>query len=110
MTLDIQTELDFEKCISTGVALIDFNTPWCAPCRLQEPIIECLAKKMSGLAVVASLNVDKNPNPAGRLDISNIPTMVIFKDGREIKRFVGLQPEKTLFDAVNKALPHGGFE
>lgn len=106
--LSIQTDYDFKRCISQGVALVGFNTAWCAPCRLQEPIMNGLAGKMSGQAIVANLNIDRNPQPAVRLDIFTIPTLVIFRDGREFNRLVGLQSEKTLIEAISNALPRKG--
>jgi thioredoxin 1 len=94
----------FEQAIRGGVALLDFNAPWCAPCRSQEPILETLAEHYEGKALVASMNVDENQDVAGRLGIMSIPTLVIFKESREIQRFVGLQPESILSEALNRVV------
>jgi thioredoxin 1 len=92
----------FQKAIEAGVTLMDFNAPWCAPCRSQEPILESIAESFEGKALIASMNVDENRDIASRLGIMSIPTLVIFKNSKEIQRFVGLQPESTLSEALNR--------
>ena len=98
---EIHTIEGFEKTIEEGVTLMDFNAPWCAPCRSQEPILEELAQKFQGKASVAAMNLDENRDIAARLGILSIPTLIIFKNRKEIQRFVGLQPEATLSEALN---------
>ncbi|MFO7987654.1 MAG: thioredoxin domain-containing protein [Desulfatiglandaceae bacterium] len=98
----IHTTEGFEKVIEGGVTLMDFNAPWCAPCRSQEPILEELAEKFQGKVSVAAMNLDENRDMAGRLGILSIPTLIIFKNSKEIQRFVGLQPESTLAEALDK--------
>ncbi|MEJ2587838.1 MAG: thioredoxin domain-containing protein [Deltaproteobacteria bacterium] len=95
---------EFTSTISQGVTLADFNAPWCAPCRTQEPILEKLAERFQGKASIAAINVDQNRDVAMRLGIRNIPTLIVFKDNEEIERFVGVQPETTLSEALEKAL------
>jgi thioredoxin 1 len=97
----IRSTEGFQKAIEDGVTLMDFNAPWCAPCRSQEPILKILAQNFEGKAMVASMNVDENRDIATRLGIMSIPTLVIFKNSKEIQRFVGLQPETTLSEALN---------
>jgi thioredoxin 1 len=101
---EISTDQEFKKIIGKKVALIDFNAPWCSPCRSQEPIMESLAVKFNGRAAIASINIDRHQQIALSLDIKNIPTLIIFNKGTELQRFVGLQPESTLFDAIERAL------
>lgn len=100
----IESADGFQKAIEQGVTLMDFNAPWCAPCRSQEPILETLAENFDGKAVIASMNVDENRDVASRLGIMSIPTLVIFKNSKEIQRFVGLQPEATLSEALNRLM------
>ncbi len=97
----IQSAEAFESAIEGGVTLMDFNAPWCAPCRSQEPILESLAGKFDGKALVAAMNVDENRDIAMRLGIQSIPTLIIFKNNKEIQRYVGLQPEVTLSEALS---------
>ncbi len=102
--IEIITNDEFEKVIENNAALIDFNAPWCGPCRSQEPIIEKLAERFNGRAKVAVINVDNLGNLAAKLGIQSVPTLIIFKKRKELQRFVGLQPESTLADAIEKAL------
>ena len=101
---EIQTDAEFTNAIKDGVTLADFNAPWCAPCRTQEPILEKLADQFQEKASVAAMNVDQNQDVATELGIRSIPTLIIFKDSKEIERFVGVQPEAVLSEALEKAL------
>jgi len=102
--LQISDSQNFQNTIKEGVTLLDFNAPWCAPCRAQSPIINDLAEKYQGKAVIAEMNIDKNQEEANRLGIRSIPTLAIFKDGEEVERFVGLQTGEALSGAIEKAL------
>ncbi|MFO7715327.1 thioredoxin family protein [Desulfosarcina sp.] len=97
-------EKNFQCSISKGVTLVDFNAPWCKPCRVQARIIHRLEKDYHGKAKVTILNIDKNQNVAFRVGIQSIPTIIIFKDGKEIHRFIGLQSIETLDRALRKAI------
>jgi thioredoxin 1 len=103
-TKQLATTEEFENAIKRGVSLIDFNAPWCGPCRAQEPIIQQLRKDFSGRATIAEMNVDENQETAARLGIQSIPTMAVFKNGIEIERFVGLQTAQTLSKTIEEHL------
>jgi len=92
------------KDIERGITLVDFYAPWCAPCYLQEPIIHRLAAQFKGKAFIAVMNIDDNQDVALDLGIQSIPTLVIFKNGKEIQRFVGLQSEAVLSEPLRKLL------
>lgn len=98
------TDSTFDAAISTGVSLVDFWATWCPPCRMQGPIIEKLAETLDGKAMVAKVDVDQNNETAGKFEVSSIPTLIIFKNGKEVKRFVGVQQETALADAVRANL------
>ncbi len=103
----LQSTQEYEKAIERGLTLMDFNAPWCAPCRTQEPILERLSIQYEGKAVVSEMNVDENQEIAISLGIQSIPTMIIFKNKKEIQRFVGVQSENTLSDAMDRLLDGG---
>ncbi len=103
-TKQLATTEDFRSTIERGVSLIDFNAPWCGPCRAQEPIIQQLLDVFSGRATIAEMNVDENQETAAKLGIQSIPTLAVFKDGIEIKRFIGLQTAQTLSQAIEEHL------
>ena len=100
----LQSKEDYERAIESGLTLMDFNAPWCAPCRTQEPILEQLSIQYEGKAIISAMNIDENQDIAAMLGIQSIPTMIIFKNNKEIQRFVGVQSESTLSDAMDKLL------
>lgn len=100
----ITSKAELEKVIENNIALIDCSAPWCAPCRLQEPIVHRLATRFQGKVLVAATNVDESLDLASNLGIRGIPTLIIFKNGKEIQRFVGLQSEDTLSSVLEKHL------
>lgn len=97
------TDLTFEKDVLSAQlpVLVDFWAPWCGPCRMVSPIIEKVAEKMAGKALVYKLNVDENPETAEKYGITAIPTVIIFRNGKVEKQFVGVQPEKVYIEALS---------
>jgi thioredoxin 1 len=98
------TRTHFEQSILHGVTLVDFDAPWCGPCRTQRPIITALKKNYHGKAAVKKINIDENQEIAMHLGIQSIPTIILYKDGREIDRFIGVQTAETLTQALKKLI------
>jgi len=86
---------NFDAALASGKALVDFWAGWCAPCKMLGPVIEELAVKYDGSATVAKVNVEEESALAARFRVMSIPTVILFQDGKEIKRFVGVQPIET---------------
>src|ERR1041385_3196242 len=84
--------------------LVDCWAPWCGPCRMVGPIMDELAAESAGRYRIAKLNVDDNQQTASRFNISSIPTMLIFKDGRLIDRLIGAQPKQVIAERLQVAL------
>jgi len=96
-------ENTFEAPVGSGVALVDFWAPWCGPCLIQGPIVQELAGEAPD-AAIAKLNVDECQSLAVRFNVMSIPTIIIFKDGQEVERFIGVQDKNTLQHALEKAM------
>jgi thioredoxin len=80
--------------------LLDVWARWCAPCRGMEPVIAELGVSLAGKVRVAKLDVDKNPQTAARLRVQGVPTLVVFKDGREVTRMVGARGKDEIVRAL----------
>ena len=92
---------NFKAIIDKGVTLVDFWAPWCGPCKMQAPVLEEAAIMIKDKAKIAKVNVDESFDIAGQFGIQAIPTMVLFKEGNEIARFIGLQQKEKLIGAIN---------
>jgi thioredoxin 1 len=97
-------DVEFNEITGEGVTLVDFWAPWCAPCRIQGPILEKVVKKIGDKANICKLNVDENRESAGKFGITGIPTLLIFKNGEVVKQFVGVQDEDTLVSSLESSL------
>ncbi len=91
-----KSNFDSNVTNATGLVLIDFWAPWCGPCKMQVPILEKISQSEDIQATIVKINTDDNPELAQKFGISSIPTLVLMKDGEEIERFVGVQPEAVL--------------
>jgi len=96
------TDKDFKQKTSKGIVLVDFWAPWCKPCNFMAPTLNQVAEKTSGKAMVAKVNVDDYKDLASRYRIRSIPTLILLKDGQEIKRFAGIKSEKYLLKQIKK--------
>jgi len=76
--------------------IVDSWAPWCGPCKMQTPILEKIAKSGEFNVKITKLNTDENPETAQNFGIHSIPTIIIFEDGSEVERFIGVQPENVL--------------
>jgi thioredoxin 1 len=100
------TDENFEsQVLQQGVtALVDFWAEWCMPCRMLAPTIDELAEEYAGRVIVGKVDTDNSRAAAIKFGISAIPTIIIFKDGKMVKKFVGLQQKKDFKAALEAVL------
>ncbi len=91
---------DQEVLKNDKLVLVDFWAPWCGPCQMMGPIIEELAREMVNEVKAGKLNVDENSKTAEEFSIMSIPALKIFKNGKVVKDFIGVQAKETLKDAL----------
>ncbi|HVG35048.1 MAG TPA: thioredoxin [Pyrinomonadaceae bacterium] len=82
--------------------LVDFWAPWCGPCRMIAPSVEAVAKEYAGRARVVKVNVDENPSISQRYGIKGIPTLILFRSGKEEERVVGATSKEALSRLIGK--------
>ncbi|MCB1117336.1 MAG: thioredoxin [Chlamydiia bacterium] len=102
--MDQFTDENFEEKIKQGVTLIDFYADWCGPCRMLTPVLEEVASEMQGKANFAKLDIDQNQKVAGQYQVTSVPTLILFKDGKEVNRLVGLRDAEAIKHFVGGAL------
>lgn len=90
------TDVNFDTEIRTGVTLVDFHANWCGPCRMLAPVLEQVAKSIEGKASIGKVDIDNAQEVASRFQITSVPTMILFKDGKEVNRLVGLRDAQAI--------------
>ena len=100
------TDDNFEtEVIKSGTpVLVDFWAEWCRPCQMLGPTIDQLAEEFKGKVKVGKVDVDNNRNAALQFAINSIPTILLFKDGQIVNKFVGMRPKAELSDALTKVV------
>ena len=95
---------NFDAVTSKGVTLVDFWAPWCAPCRIQGPIVNELADEIEDKAKECKMDVDQNQKTAAKYGIRSIPTIMIFKNGKMMKQLVGVKSKPQLLKEIETLL------
>lgn len=87
---------NYKTVIRNGTVLVDFWAPWCAPCKMIATSLNEIAEEESDKVTIAKVNVDQNQQLAQKFQIRNIPTLIVFKNGKEQKRIMGVKPKKII--------------
>ena len=96
------SDQNFDHQIKNGIMLVDFWATWCMPCKMMAPVLNNLSEELTGNASVGKLDVDQNRTASAKYGVRSIPTLVLFKNGNEINRFVGVKTKDFLLKEIQK--------
>lgn len=92
------TKANFKQELETGVKIVTFSAPWCGPCRMMTPVFEQIEKE-EGIEVF-KVNVDNEPDLSAEHNIKSVPTIMIFKNGKMVKNFIGAKSKSSIIDEI----------
>ena len=109
MSYLILTDKNFSEEVlkSQKVVLVDFWAEWCFPCKMMEPVLEEIKNEFGDKIKIGKVNVDENPLIASSFMINAIPALILFKDGKVVERFTGVQAKVVLENAIKKVINEG---
>jgi len=100
----ILTDQNFAAKTKAGTVLVDFWASWCMPCKMMVPVLNEVAEEVDGKVTIAKVNVDEQKATAAKFGIRSIPTMVLFQNGKEVKRIVGVKTKDYLLKEFDRRL------
>jgi len=95
------TEKNFQQQTKNKVVIVDFWAAWCAPCRMMAPILNDVADELSVNSAVGKINIEEQKSLADKFKVRSIPTLILFKNGKEVKRFVGIKQKDFILKEIN---------
>lgn len=96
------TDKNFQHQTKNKLVLVDFWASWCAPCRMMAPVLNEVADELTGNSHVGKVNIEQYQSLAQKFQVRNIPTLILFKNGKEINRFVGVKSKEYLLEQIQK--------
>ena len=97
----ILSEKNFQQQTKGKVVLVDFWAAWCAPCRMMAPVLNAVAEELTGNMKVGKINIEQEKSLVNHFKIRSIPTLILFQNGKEVKRFVGVKQKENLLKEIN---------
>ena len=98
------SDMNFAAQVKTGVTLVDFWASWCMPCKMMAPVLNETADALGNTATIGKLDVDANRAASAKYAVRSIPTLILFKNGKEINRFVGVKTKDFLLKEIRKVV------
>lgn len=95
------TDKNFQQQTKNKVVIVDFWAAWCAPCRMMAPILNDVANELSGNSAVGKINIEEQKSLADKFNVRSIPTLILFQNGKEVKRFVGIKQKDFILKEIN---------
>ncbi len=96
------TEQNFQNQTKNKMILVDFWASWCAPCRMMAPVLNDVANNLNGNAFVGKVNIEQHQSLAKKFKVRSIPTLILFNNGKEVNRFVGIKNKEFLLKQLNQ--------
>ena len=98
------SDANFQAQVKNGVMLVDFWAAWCMPCKMMAPVLNDTAEALGSTAKIGKLDVDSNQASSAKYGVRSIPTLILFKNGKEINRFVGVKTKDFLLKEIKKVV------
>ncbi|MEI6061822.1 MAG: thioredoxin [Bacteroidota bacterium] len=95
-------DLNFQAQVKNGITLVDFWASWCMPCKMMAPVLNETAEALGDTAKIGKLDVDSNQASSAKYGVRSIPTLILFKNGKEVNRFVGVKTKDFLLKEIAK--------
>lgn len=95
---------EFNELMNEKAVLVDFFATWCGPCKMLSPVLEGVAEKMKDKVTIVKVDVDRSPDLAAKFGVMSVPTMIMFKNGRQVDAFSGYMPEANLIANIERNL------
>lgn len=95
---------EFNELMNEKAVLVDFFATWCGPCKMLSPVLEGVAEKMKDKVTIVKVDIDRSPDLAAKFGVMSVPTMIMFKNGRQVDAFSGYMPEANLMANIERNL------
>lgn len=95
---------EFNALMKEPVVLVDFSATWCGPCKMLAPVLESVSEKMADKVKIVKVDIDEEMDLASQYGVMAVPTMILFKDGKQVDAFTGFMPEAQLVANIEKNL------
>ena len=104
LIMKIVNTQEFNELMNEKAVLVDFFATWCGPCKMLSPVLEGVAEKMKDKVMIVKVDVDRSPDLAAKFGVMSVPTMIMFKNGRQVDAFSGYMPEANLMANIERNL------